>query len=396
MLPHVKRSAGLIRAVAGLGLSVLYLPGPPAGAASHDFSAGGGLVYGVDSNPSELPDEARSAAFTQGEFDLYLSPVTGRRFGFLGTASGARRYHESSARDADEGWADLRGGIAVVPYVNGSRRVSFAAGGTYGAYRTTLIDPLTGSVYEQPSATSGATPIPDRLDFESAGGFLDLRWQAGRNLLFYLDAESSRRSYVNDYDEAAGLHPLDDRSVSFEPGFRARFLRAVILDFSWNRTVRRYSELPALDEDAAEVPGVRREYLYSRYQASVKIAAGAKWELLAGFRDTDRSDEHQGFYDSLGKSSVVAVGCTPAERTRLRLTASRSALDYPNAPVGTNPNGETRESDVRRLVALAEQTLPGGLTVVVQAGREESDDQDPAFVYSRRWVQAGVKMEFGP
>jgi len=395
MLPQLPL-AGRIRATFGLGLSVLLLQGPSAGAASHDFSAGAGLTYGVDSNPLELPEEARSGAFTQGEFDLSLSPVTGRRFGFLGSASGARRYHEASTRDADEGWADLRGGIAVVPYLNGSRRVTLAAGGTYGAYRTTLIDPVTGSVYEQPSGTSGATPIPDRLDFESTGAFLDLRWQAGKNMLLYLDAESSRRSYINDYDEATGLYPLDDRSVSFEPGIRARVLRAVIVDFSWNRTVRRYTELPALDENAAEVPGVRREYLYSRYQASVKIAAGAKWEFLAGFRGTDRSDEHQGFYDSLGRSSVVAVGCTPAERTRLRLTASRSALDYPNAPVGTNPNGETRESDVRRLVAQAEQTLAGGLTVFMQAGREESEDQDPAYVYSRRWAQAGVKMELGP
>lgn len=396
MTPFAPRAiAGIPALVGALSFSLALLAGHlSALASSHDVTAGAGLSYGADSNPLELPADAESGAYTQADFGFSIVPSAGRRVGLLASGDGLRRWHEAPAADADEGWADLRGGISVVPYVNGSRRLTMAAGGAYGASRATFIDPATGEVYEH-VGTSISTAIPDRLDHEASGVFMDLKYQAGRNLLVYVDAESGRRNYAEDYREADGLHSLDDRSTSVEPGLRARLWRVLVLDLSWSRTLRRYDEMPALEDGAVEVPGVRREYRYSRYQVTAKVAPGGGWEIVAGVRATDRSDLHVGFYDTIGTSSLLSVGWAPAKGTRLRLATTRSSVGYPNAPVGSNPNGETRESDVRRLVAHVEHGLRGGLSIYLHAGREESRDRDPDYVYDKRWAHAGVRMEFG-
>lgn len=357
-----------------------------------DLDVRAGLSYGVDSNPLELASDERSGAFTEAAIGVQYGPSPRSRLGFVAEARGVRRWYQGAVDGADTGWSDARAGLAAVPYASGSRRFAILAGGTGSSYRMTLIDPDTGEIYRQVSGSGTTVSIGDRLDFDSHGAFVDLRWQTGRSLLLYVNGEWTRRDYVEDYEGSAGLESLDDRTTTVEPGVRARIARGVVLDLSWARSRREYDELSSLDENAVEAPGEEREYVTSRWQAAVRLDPRGRWEVLAGYRSTSRSDRHAGYYDTRGASAVLSVGYSPGERTHLRLLVSDRTLAYQNASVNNDPSEPIRRSGIVRYVGRVEREIGSYLTAFASAGREDYDSRDPAYVHDRTWVQAGLEL----
>lgn len=352
-----------------------------------------GLSYGQDSNPLELRGGGPSGVFTELEFSIHASPSRGSRLSLLADATGSRRWYESAAADAGFGWSVIRAGIAAVPWRRGASRFAILAGGSFESYRATLIDPDTGEVYEQISGAAKTVPVPDRLDHDGTGLFMDLRFQTGRSLMLYLDTEWLRRRYTRDYDGVPGLASLDDRSLSLEPGVRTRLSSWLLLDVSMRVDHRSYDELPALDEEAAEVPGEARSYDTTRWQAALRAGPVRGWSFLAGHRMTDRSDAYAGYYDSTGGGTLLSLSYSPVDATRMSLIVSSRSSSYPNALVDNNPNGETREGSLIRYTGEFERELGGWTTLFASGGIERSEDRDPAYVYDRRWMRAGLKLE---
>lgn len=395
MILHPRRpEVRTVLVTASSGALLVLLAGglaPPTGAA--ELSAGGELSYGSDSNPLELPGGEISGAFTEAAFRLSGRAESGRAVGLMARAAGVRRWYASRVGDAGYGWADARAGMTAAPYRNGSRRFELAFGASLGAYRTTLIDPDTGEAYGRVAGSSASGPIPDRLDFNSSGAFLELRWSLGRDLLLYAEGEWSRRNFVQDYRGEPGLESLDDRGISVEPGLRYRPVRGLILDLShtWNR--RSYEELPALDGDAVPVAGEQRELAASRTRLTVSCRPEGPWEVLAGIRQTGREDLHAGYYDSTGREEVLAVGYMAGASTRLGLVATRRSLNYRRALVDNDPSGEIRSGRVHRYAGEVSHRLTAQMELFVTAGTERSENRDPAYVYSRSWAQTGLRME---
>jgi hypothetical protein len=337
-------------------------------------------AVGYDANPLRLPESGEAAGFTQMYLDTGLTHDWTDRAGFFVRADGLYRAYGAAAQDADHGWADLRAGLTLTPYAAGPRRVMLAVGTGLGVQRSTYIDPATGEVFEAESGSAALVPVPERFDFDSARAFLNLGWALNRRVFLFLDSDYERRDFVEDYAHVDSLEPLDDRTITLEPGARVRLSPAALLDLSLLWADRRYDDLSALDEDAEETADTAREYGYSGFRIALRLAPFESWDLSVGVEGTDRHDRH------------AALGYSPTRTTRLRFFGSWRDVRYQNATVGGDPSGPRHGGELLRFVGTLEHTLGRRLTFFGEAGAGRSDDRDPVYAYRRTWAQTGVRF----
>jgi hypothetical protein len=353
---------------------------------------------GYDSNPLELPSdggtgEIETGAFTQIDLGASVDRQLGRTSSFFLGAGGSTRLYQSRVSEGNHGWADARAGLSLTPYRHGDRRFSVAIGGTYGLYRSSFVDPATGEIFEVGSDPAAAVSVPDRFDFDSVGGFLDLRWRLRRRVLLFLDSAIERRSYLESYADDTSLQPLDDRSLTLEPGVRVMVGESFLLDLSLQWADREYEALDALDESANRVPGTRRSYRYAGYRIALHVDPGPGWELSLGLRATDRGDAHAGFYDYSSGYIFLSAGYRLGDRTRFRAHLSQRNLRYDNALVDeADPDSPYRGSEILRFVGRGERRFGDHLSLFIEAGVARTESKDPLYVYDREWAQAGFSV----
>ncbi len=353
---------------------------------------------GYDSNPLELPSEGgtgeiEKGAFAQVDLGASLDRQLTRTFGFFLGAGGSTRLYQSRLRDGNQGWAEARAGLSLTPYRRGYGRFSMAIGGTYGLYRSSFVDPATGEIFEVGSDPATAVAVPDRFDFDSAGGFLDLRWRLRRRVLLFMDSALERRGYLESYADETSLQPLDDRSLALEPGVRLMVGESFLLDLSLQWADREYAALNALDENADRVPGTRRSYRYAGYRIALHVDPGPGWELSLGLRTTDRADAYAGFYDYNSGYVFLSAAYHLGERTRFHVHLSRRDLRYDNALVDeADPDSPYRGSEMLRFVGRGERAFGDHLSLFVEAGVARSDSEDPLYAHEREWAQAGLTV----
>ena len=123
---------------------------------------------------------------------------------------------------------------------------------------------------------------------------------------------------------------------------------------------------------------------------TVRVAPAKHWRLRFGLRDGDRQDAQAGYYDYRSNSSFISLDHRPAKRVRLQLYTSRSDLDYENAAVPGDPDGELRSSSVDFYLGRFDWQFNKHLTFFTEGGSQRTDSQDPIFAYDRDWVLTGI------
>jgi len=389
MTPAVLRNAVTVFAlVAALSTAL---------AGETEATYGVGVVAGFDSNPLLVSDDGPSGGFTQLRLDGGLTRYVGAgsAAAFFLDGHATRRIDESRTSDAGHDGANLRLGAALSPGFAG-HRLAVSTGGRLAAYRGTFTDRATGRVYEAavapPTDPPSTRPIPGRLDFDSAGAFLNLRWKQGRRVTWSVATAWDRTKYVDDYAGSTDLDPLDHRSVTIRPGTSFRFGDLATLAFHVALTDLDYDDRPALDEAGAKVPGTTRTYHYARYQLHLQVKPAEPWSLHVGLAAGGRDDDYAGYYDSVSRSGSVALGRYFGRKSRLQLTASLRDVEYDHATVSGDPTDEIRGSDERYFAGRFTRTIGEHLRWYVEGGAQQTDSRDPVFAYDRDWVLTGIRF----
>ncbi len=234
----------------------------PASAGEIETSYNIRLVAGYDNNPLLVAKDgdAPSGAFSQLRLHGGVSGHPAPTVSLFASGHAGTRVDESLTSDAGYDSGAMRAGVTFLPRFAG-QRLAFSLGGRYAIYRGTFTDTATGAVYEaNVKSLPSAIPIPERLNYDSAGLFLKLRWKQNRRFSLSLDSTFDRTDYVNDYAEITDLSPLDYRSVRVQPGANFRVSNVVSLGLSVTLTDLDYDDRLALDANGDEVLGTTRSY----------------------------------------------------------------------------------------------------------------------------------------
>jgi hypothetical protein len=388
MTPAAIRNAVAVLALAG-ALS-------PAVAGETESTFGVGVVAGFDSNPLLVSDDGPSGAFAQLRLDGGVTRYVGAgsAAAFFLDGHVATRADEGRTSDAGHDGGDLRLGVALSPGFAGHRLV-VSTGGRLAAYRGTFTDRATGRVYEAavapPTDPPSTMPIPDRLDFDSSGAFLNLRWKQGPRLTWSLETSWDHTDYVEDYEHDTDLDPLDYRSLTVRPGASLRLGDLASLALRVALTDLDYDDRPALDEAGTEVPGTTRTYHYAQYQLLLQVKPAEPWSLHVALGAGGRDDEYAGYYDSVSRSGSIALGRHFGRKSQLRLVASLRDVEYDHATVSGDPADDIRGSDEQRFAGRFTRTIGEHLRWFVEGGTRQTDGRDPVFAYDRDWVITGFR-----
>jgi len=354
------------------------------------------VAAGLDTNPLELSGEVLpreaipSGSFMQISAGGRLAGQWTDRAGWFASAEGHGRFHPSSFDEADASHGRMEGGLGLVLWSRGERRLSAALRGSFGMERSTFVDPATGSIYfaGDPNAPHA---IPDRFDRDATSVNVDLRFRASKRLLFLLDSSLVRDDYAEDGDRTAPVDSLDGRSIVARPGVRWNITESIRLDVSTEWGSVAYDELPSLDENATAVPDEPRRYRSTQLRAALRVEPSARWSFSVGGAAGRRDDLHAGYYDSLGESAYGTASWSPREGLRMSLQMSRSHVDYEHATLDGTADGELRGGDVVTTSAAIEKDLFTHLTVRAQGARVASSNQDPLYTYDRAWALVGLR-----
>jgi hypothetical protein len=367
-------------------------------AAETQTSYGIEVLAGYDTNPLLVSDDGPNGANGQ----LRLEGSVLHLFGGGSTAAlfadgrTAGRFEGSRTADAGEQSGDLRAGLAITPSVGGGRLV-ISVGGRLAAYRGTFTDRSTGEVYlatvSPPTEPPTTIPIPDRLDFDAAGTFLNLRWRKGSRWSVFTLASADRTSFVEDYTATTDLDSLDYRALTVRPGASVSLGRGTVLDLHVARTEIEYEDRPALDANGSVVPGTQRKDELTHYGMTLVLAPGPGWKLDVGLAAIGRSDTHAGYYDSSGASGGLGLNRELSPTSALRLFAAVRDVDYDRATVTGDPaDSDLLGSIERSYGARFTRGVGDRLSFQVEAGTQATDSQDPVFTYDRDWIYTGIRI----
>ena len=349
------------------------------------------VAPGYDTNPLELPGNESSGMFTQFVLDTGLAVQLNGMSGFFIDADGATRYYEADLEDGDRSWVNLRSGFLLSPYRNGSRSFSLAVGGTFSAYRSTYIDPATGEAFAVFDPVTNV-PVPGRFDFNATGLFLDTRFRLTPRLLLYMNTALEQRRYVEDYSDLTTLEPLDDQTISVNPGVRFQVSDRVGFDISADRYVRDYDKLSALDESALQVPGETRSYEGVTLKVAAFFAPVPDLNLVIGVRSSVRDDRYAGYYDYGGAGAFLSVDYSPWEKTGLELYTSLQDIGYDNATIDNTLNGDTRDSERLLVIGRVTHDISSHFSFFVEGGLDSSENKDPLYTFDRNWGMTGFSF----
>ena len=378
-----------------VGVAILVLAGSAAvSSAETDTDFAATLMAGYDGNPLKVTGDGPGGAFSELRLDSGIETrMSPRLAGFL-NGGGRARLYGSSTSNADFHSADVRTGFVLAPVIGDRNRLRITFGGAYAVSRSTYRNRATGEVYEvlaePPTVPASSVPIPDRFDVNTSSAFVDLRWRPSRRVRFSVDTRIDNADYVRDYSATTGLEALDYRARTVEPEVLLALHRVLAVSLSYTITDVDYEHQPALDDLGQPVAGALRRYDYSNLRLTIRVAPSSQWRLRFGLRDGDRQDAHAGYYDYRSDSTFVSLDHRPSRRVRLQLYTSHSDLDYENAVVPGDPNGEFRSSSVDFYLGRFDLRLNEHLSFFTEGGSQRTDSQDPVFAYDRDWLLTGI------
>lgn len=384
------------RVAVRLGLLAIFVTfAPVTGAGEREGKFGVDLIVGHDANPLLLPADEPSATYTELRTSLSGAAELDARFQLFGSLDGLVRRHDGDASDADRSRASAEAGGAWIPVRGPRRTLSLAVGGRYAIDRSTFVDPVTGAPYEVLVASPGGTtavPIEDRFDRDTDAVFVDLRWRVHPGLRVSLETESSRARYTEDYVTTAGLLSLDHDSRTVRPGVLFRAGGFVWIDLAYERTERDYLAQTARDASGTEIPNVLRAFAYDGFRAQVRLRPRTRWNFATGVHETRRSDDRAGYYDTSSTTTFATFSRRFGRAQRVSVSAIHRELGYDRATVRNLPDGELRGSELTRFAVRYDRALTPRLGLVVEAGHQDSNDEDPIYGYDRGWLSSGLRF----
>jgi hypothetical protein len=381
----------LLLAVGGYGLS-----SPATAEEGRRLAWQAALYTGYDSNPLRLAGQERGGPFAELRLDAIGSLRLSERAGLFVDAGGRGRLHDAPLSNANLAGLDVRAGSDITLARGTRSHLLVAVGGQYGRSRLTFTDRLTGEEYvvvEDRAATPPLTrAIPDRLDADAGGAFVNFRWRVNRRLILSLDTALDRIDYVEDYLDSDVLSSLDNRRLWIEPAAQVIFAGDIRLTVAVSRSAVDYDERPARDETGQEVPGVSTSYRYTGYRLALDFHPGPRWDARLGLSGNDRDDLFAGYYGYRDLAAYAWASRPLGPKDRLQGYISVRDLDYSLATVTDSPDGERRGSEVLRGVGRYERLLSKVLTLLVEAGLQRSRNPDPLYAYDRNWSLVGIRF----
>jgi hypothetical protein len=244
---------------------------------------------------------------------------------------------------------------------------------------------------EDPAATPPTTiNRSQRLDLDSSGAFLNMRWRTSQRLQFALDTEFSRDDHLRDYRESAVVSSLDSRRLAVTPGAVITLNNLARLHVGVGVTRLNYEDRPALDGQGNQVPGSTAAYDYTTYRLALDLIPAPRWDLRLGVLQTVRDDAYAGYYTSRERSAWMAVRRPVGQVHQWQGYLSLSDLNYATATVTGDPDGEVRSSEVLQLVGRYQRKMASAWTLFLEGGFLKSTNPDPVYAYDRDWTLVGI------
>jgi hypothetical protein len=369
----------------------------PTVVADTDTHYGVSLTGGYDTNPLWVADDGPDGAFAELRLDGGVTRYVGDGSiaAFFAQGHVATRLDSSRTADAARDSGSVRIGTAISPPF-AAHRLAISAGANVSAYRGTFTDRATGSIYEASVAPAtdppSTIPIPDRLDSNTSGLFLDLRFKQNARLTWFLETSADRTAYLENYEAETDLDRLDFHALRIRPGASIGIGPLATLRVQIALTDLDYDDRPALDRSGVVVAGTTRSYRYAQYQVSLNVRPTDPWNLSLALASGGRDDTYAGYYDNVSRAGVLSVDRALGARSRLRVFATLRELDYDRATITGDPADGIRGSDERSYVARWSRRFGERLGWYVESGLQQTESEDPVFAYDRNWFLSGIRF----
>jgi len=353
-----------------------------------------GTYAGYDSNPLRLAANPEAAAFSELRLDSIADLDVNQSAGFFMELHGNLRLHEHVASGADYQQLGLRAGFDWTPYRSSNRFMTVALGGLYRARRTTFLDPVTGQDYvlvEDPAATPPTTiNLSERLDVDSTGAFVNMRWKTSRRLQFSVDTEYRRDDHGQDYEDSPVVHSLDARRVAVMPGAVITLSNVARLRLAVGVTRLDYDERLAVDSLGNQVPGTTSTYDYTTYRVALDLLPAPRWDLRLGMLQTARDDSFAGYYTFQQRAAWMSVRRPVGRVHQFQGYLSLSEVDYANATINGAPDDPVRSSEILKFIGRYQRKMASSWTLFVEGGLQKNTNPDPVYAYDRDWSLVGI------
>jgi len=367
-----------------IGLTVLL-----ASQTSLGFELRGDGALGYDSNPFRLSDDL--SPDEGGYLDFKLRAKQDFNNGFLLRAGIKSRHYESSLSDADQYLLNIGAQYKHETLIN-DKKAQLLIDGGYSVKDKTYVSRFTGEV-----GTFGGQDISDRYDYDSwdaKGKFsIMLNEHVGTGL-----ALKYRSRDYEDFD-IDGLSNLDydqlfvSNDWTYKQSQKSKFALSLYLG------KREYDDKREKDLNGNEIPASDLTYDYygaeisQRYKVSPDLRV--KWEL----KYQDRQDSGSGYYDMDEFVADIDLRYRVSNNWNLVTSALYIDRNYPvRITIADENDIQSPDKQGYALKLRAERELPSlsdyNANAYLGVIYEDYDSDEPAYIYDRYQIMAGLKARF--
>ena len=238
------------------------------------------------------------------------------------------------------------------------------------------------------------------LDREFAGEDISNRFSyRGAGLETYYDHDLERWRFG--FDTRVERKSYDDDSINTRYDHEFYQLKlwtewylseVMALDFSVSGYRREYDVRRARDlTGVLSIANPTLEYAYASASIGVERQMTGSLSLRGVVRQTERTDNFDGYADY--SQTAVGIGLTyrPNRRTRLSLDAIGRSFDYPNAFAFNQPAGGSLSIDATDAEIDFEFRINTRITIWAEYGLVDDSSSDPRIAYARNLAILGIK-----
>ena len=232
--------------------------------------------------------------------------------------------------------------------------------------------------------------IPDRLAYRGAGVHVNFehslrRWSYG----------ATARLEGRQYGAAAEL-PDYDHDLSFlKVGATYSLTRKATLGADLLRFRRAYGERLArnIDGDLLATNAVLA-YDYSGIELGVNYDLSPALEIAAEYLFLERTDDFEGYFDSLQDRLLASVRYRLSDRISLRARLRARAFYYPNAFAFNDNTNEFLDTIDRGAEVRAEFQLTPDISIWAEIAADRVKSTDPRIAYERSRTMLGMLWRY--
>ncbi|HEY0665750.1 MAG TPA: hypothetical protein VGD24_06775 [Gallionella sp.] len=341
-----------------------------------DLAAGNAVV-----NPS-----AKSGFFVPYEVGAEVAKKSAQNVTLTGSAAlDGSQYIGSGVTSASQYSVNLNGGAELVFARDGKAKNSLYGGAIIEKHNQVYVDHDSGA----DKTTAGGADISARYNYTSLGGEAKYRHGTGR-----IDYGFSGKLLMNDYDNPAGVNPLDHTYITIGADASMPVFAQASLSLNFDHSVRDYTNRHARDANGTLAnANPLLVYTYDALGATLRKRFSTEWLAYFDVDLSQRADNFVGYNDytqnRIGGRVLFEQGSIKG-----RVALHHWSRDYPNGFAFDRPAGGSKTYSGNDLKVSAELAQGKNSAFWAELVYDSQTSTDLRYDYVRTVLMGGMNWKY--